>query len=209
MPCAIRSIAASVMLLPVTLAIAAEQPSPLPPLPPLAQSTRSLASFAKSNAGAPCFDRKKEPYTAVVDAHFHPRPFGAPLSNRRNCSLSSTGPAFASSITSASGSRSTWPRLAPTTSTVRASRRCRASRTTSSTPRRSRSYPHPNVNIVLSMTFFDLQNPEGAVDTIKLYDKEFPGMFKWAGELNVIKQALLKNATRRRRSKISTSGRRS
>ena len=28
---------------------------------------------------------------------------------------------------------------------------------------------------------------------VKLYDKEFPGMFKWAGELNVIKQALLGN----------------
>ena len=49
------------------------------------------------------------------------------------------------------------------------------------------------MNIVLSMTFIDLAHPESAVETIRLYDKEFPGMFKWAGELNVIKQALLPN----------------
>jgi hypothetical protein len=56
-----------------------------------------------------------------------------------------------------------------------------------------KAYPHENLHIVLSMTFIDLQNPQGVVDTIRLYDKEFPGMFKWAGELNVVKQALMKN----------------
>jgi len=39
---------------------------------------RSLASFAKANGPAACYDREKEPFTAVVDAHFHPRPFGGP-----------------------------------------------------------------------------------------------------------------------------------
>ena len=56
-----------------------------------------------------------------------------------------------------------------------------------------KAYPHENLHIVLSMTFIDLQNPEGVVDTIRLYDKEYPGMFKWAGELNVVKQALMNN----------------
>src|SRR5690349_6303322 len=43
--------------------------------PAAAKSTRSLASFAKSGTAA-CYDRAKEPYTAVVDTHFHPKPFG-------------------------------------------------------------------------------------------------------------------------------------
>jgi predicted TIM-barrel fold metal-dependent hydrolase len=49
------------------------------------------------------------------------------------------------------------------------------------------------VETVLSMSFMDLANPRDIVDTIHLYDKEYPAMFKWAGELNVIKQALLGN----------------
>src|SRR5262245_17119697 len=50
-------------------------PAPTPPgTPGAAQSTRSLASFAKSNTSAACYDRMKEPYTAVVDTHFHPKP---------------------------------------------------------------------------------------------------------------------------------------
>jgi predicted TIM-barrel fold metal-dependent hydrolase len=59
-----------------------------------------------------------------------------------------------------------------------------------------KAYPHDNVNIVLSMSFMDLQNPQGIVDLIGLYDKEFPGMFTWAGELNVVKQALFGNKHR-------------
>ncbi len=37
---------------------------------------RSLASFSKPASEQACYDRAKEPYTALVDAHFHPRPFG-------------------------------------------------------------------------------------------------------------------------------------
>ena len=71
-------------------------------------------------------------------------------------------------------------------------------------------YPHPNVNIVLSMTFFDLAHPEGAVETIKLYDREFPGMFKWAGELNVDEAGAAEERPRAGDDRrASTSGRRS
>ncbi|MBP6596173.1 MAG: amidohydrolase family protein, partial [Arenimonas sp.] len=58
------------------------------------------------------------------------------------------------------------------------------------------AYPHPNVHITLSMTFMDLANPESALETIRLYDREYPGMFKWAGEVNVVKQALTGNGHR-------------
>ncbi|MEO8306834.1 MAG: amidohydrolase family protein [Pseudomonadota bacterium] len=55
------------------------------------------------------------------------------------------------------------------------------------------AYKHPNLHVTLSMTFIDLAHPEDAARMIALYDKEFPGMFTWAGELNVEKQALLGN----------------
>ena len=58
------------------------------------------------------------------------------------------------------------------------------------------AYPHPNLHITLSMTFMDLADPKNALDTIKLYDREYPGMFKWAGEVNVVKQALFQNGHR-------------
>lgn len=43
------------------------------------------------------------------------------------------------------------------------------------------------------MTFIDLAHAERAAEMIALYDDEFPGMFTWSGELNVMKQALLGN----------------
>ena len=76
-----RAIAAAAALL--TLAGCAHRTPPAAPTPGVTatppavpKSIRSLASFAKSNAAAPCFDRSRESYTAVVDTHFHPRPFG-------------------------------------------------------------------------------------------------------------------------------------
>jgi predicted TIM-barrel fold metal-dependent hydrolase len=56
-----------------------------------------------------------------------------------------------------------------------------------------KAFEHDQLHITLSMTFADLAHPEDAAKTVALYDKEFPGMFKWAGELNVMKQALLGN----------------
>jgi hypothetical protein len=49
------------------------------------------------------------------------------------------------------------------------------------------------IHITLSMTFIDLAHAEQAAESIALYDKEFPGMFTWSGELNMMKQALLGN----------------
>ena len=46
------------------------------------------------------------------------------------------------------------------------------------------------VSLKLSMSFADLANPEFVVDGIELLDREFPGLFKWMGEVNLVKQAL-------------------
>ena len=50
-----------------------------------------------------------------------------------------------------------------------------------------------DIHITLSMTFIDLLEPESVVSQIHLLDKEFPGMFGWMGEINVVKQAIFPN----------------
>ena len=52
--------------------------------------------------------------------------------------------------------------------------------------------PH-DVRLTLSMTFPDLANPGKVLSRIRLLDKEYPGLFQWMGEVNLIKQALLPN----------------
>jgi predicted TIM-barrel fold metal-dependent hydrolase len=50
-----------------------------------------------------------------------------------------------------------------------------------------------NPHVTLSMTSFDIAHPETIPETFDMYDREFPGLFRWAGELNLIKGALLPN----------------
>ena len=51
------------------------------------------------------------------------------------------------------------------------------------------SGPH----IALSMSFIDLHDPAGNLEKMQLLQNEFPGMFKWVGEINLVKQALWPN----------------
>jgi Amidohydrolase len=170
-----------------------------PALPPtqtattVAPSKRSLASFAKSGAAQPCYDRATEPYTAVVDTHFHPRPFGgqAMAPARLFDIVGHTSVRFINYFGIGQSldptSSCTYYLDCPGTSALPSIKNDFVN------GQETKAFAHNNLHIVLSMTFIDLAHPETAVDTIRLYDKEFPGMFKWAGELNVIKQALLPN----------------
>jgi len=161
--------------------------------PPLVPSKRSLASFAQPSAAQACFDRKSESYTGIVDAHFHPRPFGGTAMSPAQVveMLDKTGVRFVNyfgigqSLDMASSC--TYYLDCPGTAALPSIKNDFVN------AQEAKVTPHPNLNIVLSMTFMDLAHPEGIVDTIKLYDREFPGMFKWAGELNVMKQALMNN----------------
>jgi hypothetical protein len=163
------------------------------PAPPIPTFKRSLASFAKSNANQQCFDRKTEPYTGITDTHFHPRPFGGQAIEPTTLFefFDKTGVRFVNyfgigqSLDMASSC--TYYLDCPGTSALPSIKNDFVN------GQEVKVYPHHNVHIVLSMTFFDLAHPEGAVETIRLYDREFPGMFKWAGEVNVEKQALLGN----------------
>lgn len=49
------------------------------------------------------------------------------------------------------------------------------------------------VRVNLSMTFPDLTKPREVVDGIYFLDKEYPGLFNWMGEVNVVKESLFKN----------------
>ncbi|HEY5802729.1 MAG TPA: amidohydrolase family protein [Lysobacter sp.] len=161
--------------------------------PAMPASRRSLASFAKSNTDQACYDRKTEPYTAVVDAHFHPRPFGgqAMEPTRLFGIFDKNGVRFVNYFGIGQSldmkSACTYYLDCPGTTALPSIKNDFVN------GQESKVYPHDNLNIVLSMSFFDLAHPESAVKTIELYDKEFPGMFKWAGEVNLEKQALLKN----------------
>jgi predicted TIM-barrel fold metal-dependent hydrolase len=172
---------------------AAALPPPISTIEQMARPGRSLESFAKSNKNQACYDRKTEPYIGFVDAHLHPRPFGGSAMEPAQIidMLDKTGVRFVNyfgigqSLDMAS--TCTYYLDCPGTTALPSIKNDFVN------AQEVKVTPHPNVHIVLSMTFIDLAHPETAVETIKLYDKEFPGMFKWAGELNVEKQALLKN----------------
>ncbi len=156
-------------------------------------SQRSLASFALATDEQACYDRATEPYTAIIDGHFHPQPFGgAPIETQEMFTyFNKLGIRFVNyfgigqvlELKSGCTYYLDCPGIAAQPSI----------KNDFINGMDSVEYPHPNLHITLSMTFPDLAHPEDIVKTIQLYDKEFPGMFKWAGELNVMKQALLAN----------------
>jgi hypothetical protein len=154
---------------------------------------RSLASFAKSNPNQACYDRNKEPYTPIVDAHFHPRPFGGQAIPPQELFgyFDKLGVRFVNyfGIGQSLDMRSacTYYLDCPGTSALPSIKNDFVNGS------EVKVLPHPNLHITLSMTFMDLAHPKDIVKTIELYDKEFPGMFKWSGELNVVKQALVPN----------------
>lgn len=53
--------------------------------------------------------------------------------------------------------------------------------------------PQDNVVLTMSMTFPDLAHPEDIPEKIALLDDMYPGLFKWMGEVNLVKQALFGN----------------
>ena len=49
------------------------------------------------------------------------------------------------------------------------------------------------IHLTLSATFPNLQRPENITKILAELETEFPGAFRWAGEMNVIKHALVGN----------------
>jgi predicted TIM-barrel fold metal-dependent hydrolase len=152
---------------------------------------RDLTSMTQKNA--PCYDRKTEPYTAIVDSHIHFRAFGGesiPFTEL-NDYFNKSGVLFANVYGIG--------QILPTDSPCIYYLDCPG---TPALPSIKNDFVNAanivehkpkNVHLTLSMTFPDLASPENIVDMIHLYDKEFPQLFKWMGEVNLIKQALLAN----------------
>jgi predicted TIM-barrel fold metal-dependent hydrolase len=50
-----------------------------------------------------------------------------------------------------------------------------------------------SLHLTLAMTFPDLADPDSILAGMALLDAEYPGLFRWMGEVNLVKQALFDN----------------
>ncbi|WP_431040519.1 amidohydrolase family protein [Streptomyces sp. P1-3] len=140
-----------------------------------------------------CFDRTRQPYTSVVDSHLHFRPFGgeAISFDEVNAYLRRSGVRYANVFGIGqklpADSDCTYYLDCPGTPVLPSVKNDIVN---------GESYvgTRPqNPRLTLAMTSFDLARPETVPQQIALYDKEFPGLFRWAGEVNLIKGAILPN----------------
>ena len=156
-----------------------------------APSKLTLDSFR--TADAPCYDRSVQPYTAVVDTHVHFRPFGGPAVPFAEILgyFEATGVLFANvygigQMLPASSSCTYYLDCpgTPVTPTVK-NDFVNAADVVTKTPE--------GLHLTLAMTFPDLADPRSVLDGMALLDAEYPGLFRWMGEVNLVKQALFDN----------------
>ena len=151
----------------------------------------TLASFQRGVSD--CFDRRSRPSLAVVDAHLHLRPFGGPpipLADLLQM-VRRSGVLFVAGY----GIGQRLPVNNPCTYYLD----CPGVPVTPSikndivNAQGLLDANNRDLRVVLSMTFPDLAQPAQVVDQMRLLDKEYPGMFRWMGEVNLVKQALFNN----------------
>jgi hypothetical protein len=147
-------------------------------------------------ADAPCYDRSVEPQTAIVDAHLHFRPFGGaeiPFDEIVGY-LRETGVLFANVY----GIGQTLPDFSSCTYYLD----CPGTPLNPSLDNdlaNAAGYeasPPSDVHLTLSMTFPDLARPATILPEMRRLDNEYPGVFSWMGEVNLVKQAVFANARR-------------
>jgi len=147
-----------------------------------------------------CYDRATEPYTFVVDSHNHFRPFGGPaLPFDQMLSILRDNQIYFVNIF---GIGQKLPPKSPCTYYLD----CPGTPVTPSMTNdfvnasnisvRQPNHLPDDIHLTLSMSYTDLAHPEHVVQQIQLLDKEFPNMFSWMGEINVVKQALFHNQHR-------------
>ena len=142
---------------------------------------------------APCYDRSMQPQTAVVDAHLHFRPFGGPAVPFAEMVsyLEETGVLFANIYGIG--------QMLPSASSCTYYLDCPG---TPVTPTLKNDFVNAanyitnapaGIHLTLSMTFPDLSQPESILPEMQLLEEEYPGAFKWMGEVNLVKQAMFGN----------------
>ncbi|MFQ3186252.1 MAG: hypothetical protein ACI8Q3_001281 [Marinomonas primoryensis] len=153
-------------------------------------ANRSLDSF---NGESACYDRETEPYTAVVDTHIHYRPFDgrAIPFEEMNSYLSQTSVRFANVY----GIGQMLPAYSACSNYLKCPGTPVLPTTRNDFVNAANMMEHrpDNLHLTLSMTFTDLSNPEPTIELMKLYEKEYPGLFHWMGEVNLVKQAQFNN----------------
>ncbi len=157
----------------------------------LPAAARTLAMF---EPGAKCYNRSELGETFVVDSHNHFRPFGGaalPI-DEINQYLLGTGVLFANVYGIGQS--------LPVSSDCEYYLDCIG---TPALPSMKNDFANAQnyldadptgTVLTLSMTFPDLADPSHVVEQIQILDTEYPDMFKWMGEVNLVKQALFGNA---------------
>jgi len=140
-----------------------------------------------------CYDRKTMPYTAVVDAHNHFRPFGGNAIAMQDMQtyLRQLGVLFANVYgigqTLPIDSGCEYYLDCPNTPVIPSIRN--DFRNVSN----YLEFEPQGVHLTMSMSFPDLATPEEVMPQIGLLDREYPNQFHWMGEVNLVKQALFPN----------------
>ncbi len=155
------------------------------------QGPLSLANFVKGSSD--CYDRQTRLPLAVVDTHLHVRPFGGrpiPFPDLLNY-LRQSGVLFANLY----GIGQRLPVNSPCTyyldcPGVSADPSLKSD---FSNAENSLDVDTSGLKLVLSMTFPDLAKPAEVLPQMAILDKEYPGLFRWMGEVNLAKQALYNN----------------
>ena len=142
---------------------------------------------------APCYDRATQPQTAVVDTHLHFRPFGGPAVPFDEIAgyLEATGVLFANVYgigqVLPDGSSCTYYLDCPGTLVTPSLRNDLANAADLA------AHAPADRHLTLSMTFPDLADPGSILPRMERLEAEFPGVFHWMGEVNLVKQALFEN----------------
>ena len=161
-----------------------------------AQAAPALTLDSFRSADPPCYDRTTRPQTAVVDTHVHFRPFGGPAVPFEEILeyFEATGVLFANvygigQMLPPSSSCTYYLDCpgTPVTPTLK-NDFVNAANVVAKTP--------PGLHLTLAMTFPDLADPESVLAGMELLDTEYPGVFRWMGEVNLVKQALFGNGRR-------------
>ncbi len=165
--------------------------------PPMLSGSKPAAAMLTLDAfqgeGAACYDRASQPYTAVVDSHLHFRPFGGPALPFDEVVqyLENTGVRFANVYGIG--------QMLPVNSDCTYYLDCVG---TLVSPTMKNDFMNAmnflasgsdEVHLTMSMTFPDLEEPDSVLVGMRLLDDEFPGVFSWMGEVNLVKQALFGN----------------
>ena len=156
----------------------------------VASCVSSSALELYETSDAPCYDRALEPQTAVVDAHLHFRPFGGPEIpfGELVTYLEETGVLFANVY----GIGQTLPDSSSCTYYLD----CPGTPLTPSLDNdlaNAAEYvtnPPSRVHVTMSMTFPDLARPATILPEMQRLEEEYPGVFSWMGEVNLVKQAV-------------------